>query len=79
MSVVFPSGLFPWRRRNFLVLVLLVVFCLSAGKGVPAERHDYCVIGAGPGGLQLGYYLQQAGRDYMLFERNSVPGKYSHF
>ncbi len=33
------------------------------------------MIGAGPSGLQLGFYLQRAGRDYMIMERGSVPGK----
>jgi NADPH-dependent glutamate synthase beta subunit-like oxidoreductase len=41
------------------------------------QYHDYCVIGAGPSGLQLGYYFKKAGRDYILFERNNVPGKLS--
>lgn len=27
-----------------------------------AERFEYCVIGAGPGGVQLGYYLETAKR-----------------
>ena len=42
------------------------------------DRHeyDYCIIGGGPGGLQLAYFLQQAGRDYIVIERNNIPGKY---
>src|SRR5450755_3290710 len=30
--------------------------------------HDYLIIGAGPGGLQMGYFLEQAGRDYKILE-----------
>jgi len=26
-------------------------------------------------GLQLGYFLNRAGRDYIIFERNSAVGK----
>ena len=29
---------------------------------------DYVIIGAGPGGLQLGYYFQQRGYDYAILE-----------
>ncbi|XP_025973743.1 FAD-dependent oxidoreductase domain-containing protein 2 isoform X2 [Dromaius novaehollandiae] len=38
--------------------------------------HDYCVIGAGPSGLQIAYFLQQAGRDYVVFERSHAPGSF---
>jgi len=30
--------------------------------------------GAGPAGLQLGYFLQQSNKSYIIFERNKVPG-----
>lgn len=35
---------------------------------------DYLIIGAGPAGLQLGYLLGQAGRDYQIFEAGAAPG-----
>ncbi|HEV2779203.1 MAG TPA: NAD(P)-binding domain-containing protein [Actinophytocola sp.] len=35
---------------------------------------DYLVIGAGPAGLQLGYFLQRAGRDYLILEAGGTPG-----
>lgn len=35
---------------------------------------DYLIIGAGPAGLQLGYYLQRSGRDYLIVERGAAPG-----
>jgi thioredoxin reductase len=34
-----------------------------------AERHEYCVVGAGPGGLQMAAFLHSAQRDYVVFER----------
>ncbi len=37
---------------------------------------DYLVIGAGPAGLQLGYFLGRAGRDYLILERGSEPGTF---
>ena len=37
---------------------------------------DYLVIGAGPAGLQLGYFLEQAGRDYRILEAGTTPGMF---
>lgn len=39
---------------------------------------DYLIIGAGPAGLQLGYYLEQAGRDYLIVESGDAPGNFFH-
>jgi len=36
------------------------------------NSHDVIVIGAGPAGLSLGYYLARCGVDYLILERNSV-------
>jgi thioredoxin reductase len=37
---------------------------------------DYLVIGAGPAGLQLGYFLERAGRDYLLLEAGPSAGSF---
>jgi cation diffusion facilitator CzcD-associated flavoprotein CzcO len=37
---------------------------------------DYIVLGAGPGGLQMGAHLQAASRDYLVLERNAKPGSF---
>lgn len=37
---------------------------------------EYLVIGAGPAGLQLGYFLGQAGRDYLVCEAGPAPGTF---
>lgn len=42
---------------------------------VPIE-HEYLVLGAGPAGLQMGYYLQRAGRDYRILEAGDSPGSF---
>jgi thioredoxin reductase len=39
---------------------------------------DYLVIGAGPAGLQLGYFLARAGRDYQILEAGPEPGMFFH-
>ncbi|XP_041855468.1 FAD-dependent oxidoreductase domain-containing protein 2 [Melanotaenia boesemani] len=40
------------------------------------HHYDYCVLGAGPAGLQMGYFLSKAGRNYVILERNSGPGSF---
>src|SRR5262245_1048423 len=37
---------------------------------------DYLVVGAGPAGLQLGYFLGAAGRDYLVLESGTGPGTF---
>ena len=37
-------------------------------------HYDYIIIGAGPAGLQLGYYFQQNNIDYLILEGGSSPG-----
>ena len=37
---------------------------------------DYMIIGAGPGGLQLGYFFEQKGRDYLIFEGRNRIGSF---
>jgi protoporphyrinogen oxidase len=39
------------------------------------QFHEYCIIGAGPAGLQLAYFLQTAKRDYIIYEKSSQAGK----
>lgn len=41
-----------------------------------ARRFDYCVLGAGPAGLQMGYFLSKTKRNYIILERNSGPGSF---
>ncbi|XP_022795419.1 FAD-dependent oxidoreductase domain-containing protein 2-like [Stylophora pistillata] len=63
---------------NWLTSVVAIfVSCLSFAKSTGnAVHHEYCVVGAGPGGLQLGFYLERAGRDYIIFERDALAGAF---
>jgi thioredoxin reductase len=38
--------------------------------------RDFCIIGAGPAGLQLAYFLHKAGRSYVVLEKGSSPGTF---
>ena len=51
--------------RTAAVLVLLAV----SGAAVKTIEHEYCIIGSGPGGLQLGHLLLSSNRDYRIFEK----------
>ncbi|XP_045607554.2 FAD-dependent oxidoreductase domain-containing protein 2 isoform X2 [Procambarus clarkii] len=75
------------RRRPSLVflpllllslLLLLLLACSATAGGAPGvvASHNYCVIGAGPGGLQMGYFLHKAARDYIIFERANYSGSF---
>jgi thioredoxin reductase len=37
---------------------------------------EYLIVGCGPGGLQLAYYLAKAGRRYLILERAAQPGSF---
>ncbi|WP_333769852.1 NAD(P)-binding domain-containing protein [Streptomyces sp. IBSBF 2435] len=40
------------------------------------ERIDYLVVGGGPAGIQAAYFLERAGRDYLLVEAGEAPGTF---
>jgi thioredoxin reductase len=40
------------------------------------ERIDYLVVGAGPAGIQAAYFLERAGRDYLIVEAGAAPGTF---
>ncbi len=39
-------------------------------------EFEYLIIGAGPAGLQLGYYLEKANRDYLILEGSNKAGNF---
>ncbi|MGE3537452.1 MAG: NAD(P)-binding domain-containing protein [Candidatus Tectimicrobiota bacterium] len=38
--------------------------------------HETIILGAGPAGLQLGYFLATRGRDYLILEAGESPGSF---
>jgi cation diffusion facilitator CzcD-associated flavoprotein CzcO len=77
---VSPSGCFCAVVRADMARALAAAALLGVAVGhvasSEAERHDYCVIGGGLAGLQLGYFLKQAGRDYVILERGPAAGTF---
>ena len=44
------------------------------------KYHEYIILGAGPAGLQMGYFMEQAGRDYLILEANdSAASFFQHY
>lgn len=62
--------------------ILLVVAALPAALAIPASalekspNHKYCIIGAGPAGIQLGQFLKGASLSYVIFERGDRAGAF---
>ncbi|MEB3215382.1 MAG: NAD(P)-binding domain-containing protein [Nostocales cyanobacterium 94392] len=40
------------------------------------KEFDYLIIGAGPAGVQLGYFLEKANRNYLILEAGKNPGTF---
>ncbi|CAB1342005.1 unnamed protein product [Coregonus sp. 'balchen'] len=61
-----------------LALLVTLVQCFpdDYNSHNSTRHHDYCVLGAGPAGLQMGHFLSKSQRDYIILERNSGPGSF---
>ncbi|XP_061495011.1 FAD-dependent oxidoreductase domain-containing protein 2 isoform X2 [Rhineura floridana] len=64
----------PSPPKHVHELLLAFAFYVASSWANDILYHDYCIIGAGPAGLQMAYFLQHAGRDYVVFERGHAPG-----
>ncbi|GIV34469.1 MAG: pyridine nucleotide-disulfide oxidoreductase [Chitinophagales bacterium] len=42
------------------------------------RKTKYLIIGAGPGGLQMGYFMQKQGLDYAILEKSNRAGNFFH-
>lgn len=41
-----------------------------------ALEYDYLIVGAGPAGLQLGYFLEKENRNYLILEAGNTPATF---
>ncbi|CAL8270912.1 unnamed protein product [Lota lota] len=64
------------RPLAVLILLLPAVIGLAGDVIDKPDQYDYCVLGAGPAGLQSGHFLAKAHRNYVILERNSGPGSF---
>ncbi|XP_029943197.1 FAD-dependent oxidoreductase domain-containing protein 2-like isoform X3 [Salarias fasciatus] len=76
-----PVSGFQVMDPNLSCLILFNLICLVACTSENhqhngSHHYDYCVVGGGPAGLQMGYFLSKAQRNYIILERNSGPGSF---
>lgn len=68
--------------RVFVFAIFIASICVNCDgtdrekSSLTSDFHQYCVIGAGPSGLQMGHFLERAGRDYIVFEKSNTPGNF---
>jgi ribulose 1,5-bisphosphate synthetase/thiazole synthase len=60
------------KSSKILILIFLVI--INASIKTCKNYHDYCLIGAGPSGLQLAYFMNKYHKNYIVFEKNNVSG-----
>jgi len=64
----------------WFVFAILALSCQFALAAVPKTVHAFCVVGAGPGGVQLGHFLSKSKdvelQDYVVFERAPAAGHF---
>ena len=64
-------------RRSGRALALLAAVAVSAAATSSLKpSYKNCIVGAGPGGLQLGGYMHAHSRDYIILERDFRPGTF---
>jgi len=48
----------------------------DAGCEPAGQLHEYCIIGAGPGGLQIGHLMHRSGMNYRIFDAAPHAGAF---
>lgn len=59
----FTNELMSYTRRNMY-------------QNFSEKEYEYIIIGAGPAGLQMGYFLEKSGRNYKILEAGNKPGTF---
>jgi cation diffusion facilitator CzcD-associated flavoprotein CzcO len=66
-----------WGSFTAWLLAWLAQFSAAQNcPATPASASKYCVIGAGPAGVQMGHLMHRAGLDYVLFEQGYKAGMF---
>ena len=61
-------------RHPTITFLLLFLLTLPIASRKRIQHLEYIIVGAGPGGLQLGRFLQQTQRNYLILERAPTVG-----
>lgn len=62
---------------QFFCAALFLLYLVDSLKSNEIKLFwDYIVVGAGPAGLQMGYFLEKNKRDYIILERNLEAGSF---
>lgn len=59
-----------------LLVYLFLLFTVVFSKSPLKTSYDQCIVGAGGGGLQIGYFNHMANRDYVIFEKEPRAGTF---
>lgn len=59
----FANELMSYTKRNMF-------------ESFSENEYEYLIIGAGPAGLQMGYFLERTGRNYKILEAGNNPGTF---
>jgi len=63
------------KMNQLQLLIVISIGLISCQICWAKNQWQYCIVGAGPAGLQMGYYLAENERDYVIFEQNHKAGK----
>jgi hypothetical protein len=64
------------RHDVICLLALLRAAIAFQSDETSGEYHRYIVVGTGPSGLQMGHYLETAGRDFVMLEKGPEASQF---
>ncbi|XP_043931265.1 FAD-dependent oxidoreductase domain-containing protein 2 [Protopterus annectens] len=76
LSIEINMSIYATGYRCILSLLCIIVSLCQGLLPDSFLHHDYCIIGAGPAGLQMAYFLHHSQRDYLVLERNNISGSF---
>lgn len=71
-----PMALFAVLAGGFSTAISDAGGGTTDSPGANINKSKYCIIGAGPAGVQLGHLMHRAGLDYVVFERGYQAGTF---
>ncbi|XP_069125707.1 FAD-dependent oxidoreductase domain-containing protein 2-like [Argopecten irradians] len=63
-----------------LIYITMVVLVQTLAEAIDRQPNGYdtefCIVGAGPAGLQLAYFFEKSKMDYVVYERSNISGSF---